>query len=102
MRSSSFQLKYSNLGPHAYTAGITQKTIADIYIQLLLAFMIHAGPFRVNVLGGTPLELFQPYPELHAMRMTGKHGVYVATFGTRTEEHTSEIQSLMRISNPVY
>src|SRR3546814_18227322 len=76
MRSSSFQLKYSNLGPHAYTAGITQKPIADIYIQLLLAFMIHPGPFRVTVLGGPPMDLFQANPELPAISHPGTTGTY--------------------------
>src|SRR3546814_14328614 len=54
------------------------------------------------------LRLEEPLPELlqripvHVRDIQCSHGVLPAKFGRRSEEHTSELQSLMRISYAVF
>src|SRR3546814_5128709 len=94
-------------------------TAEDIDTSLRMAFNHPMGPLELGDLTGWDTRLsvlqylhgvlgekFRPCPLIHKMVKAGRHGrktgAGVYLYDERSEEHTSELQSLMRISYAVF
>src|SRR3546814_2309759 len=88
--------------------------IAGVFIAPLLAgLFIHSGMevsggFLMDAIGSVALELLAPFVIGHLMRpliggYVDRHRLFLGRLDRgRSEEHTSELQSLMRISYAVF
>src|SRR3546814_5865902 len=86
------------LGEAAKATGISKASISRaINSGRISAIKTESGSFSIE-----PVELHRVYPPKSSAPVSGVPSETVRNTGGRSEEHTSELQSLMRISYAVF
>src|SRR3546814_4091207 len=114
MRSSNWRSDVCASGRGSYAvvprmwSGMTSakelRAIADVADKYNIPTVKMTGGQRVDLLGVKKEDLPGVWADLNAADMVSGHayGKALRTVTTRSEEHTSELQSLMRISYAVF
>src|SRR3546814_8378370 len=89
--------------PGLYTSVVLRRSVAYLVDVVIIAVLGLALGFVLSLIGLLSFGLLSPLAVLvMALWPLAYHSFFVATRGARSEEHTSELQSLMPISYAVF